>query len=613
MQLRSRARPTIRSRSARRAAVAAFTVTALAVPASAAMLTSPAQAAPAGQRHDVTSAVERARVDRVPAPELAWRDCTADWADYEIEHSVECAMALLPLDYDRPRGPKVEVALARIKAKDPAHRIGSLFLNPGGPGGSGVEIAVMAPYFLGSGVLDRFDIVGMDPRGIGRSTNVRCFPDVATQAEALSGFMVAFPYTRAEDRAAVASSKAFGAGCSTTGRPLSASMSTAEVARDLDVLRRAVGDRKLSYLGFSYGSLLGQWYANMFPDRFRALIIDGVIDARVWAGPRRTPSTPLEDRMKSSVADITALREIFRRCEQAGPERCPIAEDPAGTFDLLAERLKKKPLTIDDPDFGEITVDYATGIGYVLQVMYMPEGGDIIAELAAELLVLTDPDAAPGGSAEVRRAERALAKRLATTRLRGEVVPEDTEEPAYENGLEASTAVLCTDGNHPRNAEAWPGYARSADRRAKYFGRAWTWWTSPCAKATWTAHDEDAYRGPFDRRTAAPVLVVGNTWDPATPYWGAESVSRLLPNSLLLSNDTWGHCAYGTSACATAAMDAYLISGTLPEKGTVCHGDVQPFESPLTPEPPASTDPGQEGYLPPVVPPPVEPVEPVTE
>jgi len=173
--------------------------------------------------------------------------------------------------------------------------------------------------------------------------------------------------------------------------------------------------------------------------------------------------------------------------------------------------------------------------------------------------------------------------------------------------------VLCTDGNHPRNAEAWPGYARSADRRAKYFGRAWTWWTSPCAKATWTAHDEDAYRGPFDRRTAAPVLVVGNTWDPATAYWGAESVSRLLPNSRLLSSDNWGHTAYGTSACATGAMDAYLISGTLPEKGTVCHGDVQPFESPLTPEPPASTDPGQEEFLPPVVAPPVEPVDPVTE
>ncbi|MGH3238960.1 MAG: alpha/beta hydrolase, partial [Spirillospora sp.] len=148
----------------------------------------------------------------------------------------------------------------------------------------------------------------------------------------------------------------------------------------------------------------------------------------------------------------------------------------------------------------------------------------------------------------------------------------------YDNGLEAFSGVTCTDGLHPKNAGQWPALTAASDKRAPYFGRAWGWSSVQCARDSWTVRDEDAYTGPFNRRTNAPVLFVGNYYDPATNYNDAVSSSKLLPGSRLISSNSWGHTAYGTSACVTNAVDAYLVGGTLPPAGTLCVGDIQPFE-----------------------------------
>ncbi|MDO3703654.1 alpha/beta hydrolase [Micromonospora sp. C28SCA-DRY-2] len=515
---------------------------------------------------DRTSPAEARRVDRVPTPDLDWYACY----DY-----AECATVRLPLDYDRPNGATTEVALLRVKARDQQNRIGSLFLNPGGPGGSGTDIALAAPYFLSDSLLDRFDVVGVDPRGVAASEQVRCFPSVKDQTRAYAGLNVAFPWTRAEEQAYVASSEAVGRGCSTTGRPLSGAMSTAEVARDMDVLRRAVGDRKLTFLGFSYGSALGQYYANMFPDRFRALVIDGVLDPQAWVGRGKARGEVQEDRLRSAQGAYRALREIMTRCDAAGADACPLAAgDPMASFELVAQRLRAKPLVIEDPDLGSVTVSYADFVGATLGALYDPAGYAQVVGLTAELLVLTDPQAVTAAR------ERA---RAAVLRLAAQARQQRAFDFPYDNSLETFLGVDCTDGYHPADADSWPARAARADRRDPYFGRLWAWATSPCARDTWTVRDEDAYTGPFDRRTGAPVLVVGNYWDPATNYRGAVSSARLLPNSRLLSSDSWGHTAYGTSACATGAIDAYLISGALPARGTVCTGDVQPFADPAPP------------------------------
>ncbi len=521
---------------------------------------------------DRTSSQEARRVDRVPTPKLDWYPCY----DY-----AECATVELPLDYDRPRGATTEVALLRVKARDQENRIGSLFVNPGGPGGSGTDFALAAPFFLGDELLDRFDVVGVDPRGVNASEQVRCFPSVKDQTRAYAGLNVAFPWTKAEEKAYVASSKAVGKGCSTTGKPLTGAASTAEVARDMDVLRRAVGDRKLSYLGFSYGSVLGQYYANMFPDRVRALVVDGVLDPNAWVGQGRSRDVAQEDRMRSAQGAYQALREILDRCAKAGEESCVLAGgDPAASYDLVAKRLRANPLVISDPDVGEVRVTYADFVAFTLNALYSPFGYQDVVGITAELLVLTDPAAAPADRVAARADVAGLAAQARQQQRRFDF--------PYENGLETFLTVDCTDGNHPRDAGSWPARAAAADERDPYFGRVWTWATAPCARDTWTVRDEDRFTGPFNRRTGKPVLVVGNYWDPATNYRGAVASAKLLPNSRLLSSDSWGHTAYGTSACVNGAIEAYLVRGTLPAKGTVCTGDVQPFV-PL-PEEPVATE-----------------------
>ncbi|RSM70705.1 peptidase S33 family protein [Actinoplanes sp. ATCC 53533] len=519
-----------------------------------AVAAAPGSAAPAAS--DRTSKAESKRVDAVPTPKLGWYKC------YEI---AECATARLPLDYDKPKGATTEIAILRIKAKDQKRKIGSLFLNPGGPGGSATEFARFAPYFLSDSLLQRFDIVGVDPRGIGASANVRCFKSVKDQTAVFDLLNVPFPVTKAEEKRYVTGSKLMGKACSTTGRPLTGAMSTAEVARDMDVMRRAVGDRKLNYLGFSYGSALGQYYANMFPDRFRALTVDGVLNPTAWVGTTRQI---LDERLRSSDGAYQALIEILKRCDRAGEKFCVFAAgDPVKNFETIARALRAKPLQLPDGAGGTFTVTYAIFVGAILGSLYGTDAGQVVTEIAAEVW------AALHAGSTAALTERA---RAAQATKRGYDFP-------YENGFEASSAVICTDGRHPADAGSWPAATARRDQRAPYFGRSWGWIDSQCANKTWTVQDEDAYRGPFTKRTAAPVLVVGNFWDPATNYQGAVSSSRLLPNSRLLSSNNWGHTAYGSGVCATTAIDNYLLTGKPPAKGTVCTDSVQPFTEPLPP------------------------------
>ncbi|WP_347354820.1 alpha/beta hydrolase [Intrasporangium sp.] len=574
--------------------------------AMAVAVVAPAAPSQAKTGTDRTSATEARRVDSVTKPRIDWFDCSI------VTPRAQCGTVRLPVDYDRPRGAQTEVALFRIRAADPKRRVGSLFLNPGGPGGSGVQFAASAPDFLSPDLLARFDIVGVDPRGVNFSDNVRCWRNFAAQAEALSGMDVPFPYTKAETRGYVASSRKFGQACSSTGRPLTAHMSTAQVARDMDVLRRTLGDRTLTYLGFSYGTYLGQVYANLFPDRVRAIAIDGVLDPIGWAGTGNT-ALPQTQRIRSGEGAAKALREILRRCGTAGPDYCELARygDPTQLYDRIIAALKEAPLTVTDPDTGEVwyTLTYQNLIAMLLSDLYSPSGSSFIDMDLTFAWTLLSEQSQP---AQKEGAARSLQRRLA------QVFPEQSPtRPTlratgaragwgfpYDNSLETFQTVACTDSRNPRLAAAWQGYAALADRTAPGFGPMWTWASAPCASSTWTVRDADSYRGPFTRQTARPVLVVGNYWDPATNYDGAVSAAALLPNSRLLSSDSWGHTAYGTSGCVTDAVDAYLLRVAVPARGTRCYGDEQPFTDPLEGEPrPGLRRSAPSRPLPPVVPP----------
>ncbi len=559
--------------------------------------------------HDSTSPREARRVDRVPTPNPRWFDCETYFGP-----GTECATVRLPLDYDRPKGKQTSVAMLRIQAADPERKIGTLFLNPGGPGGSGVGIAASAPYFLPPEILARFDILGFDPRGTNFSRNVRCFENIGQQTRALSGMNVAFPWKAQEERDYVTSARRLGRACSSVGAPLSRSMSTAEVARDMDVLRRAVGDRELTYAGFSYGTYLGNVYANLFPDRVRAMVVDGVLDPIAWAGRPRNNDLPSTVRLKSGEGSAKALREILRRCGDAGPQFCMLASfgDPLDSYADIIRSLKRHPLVITDPEFGEtFTFTYATLVAFLTGDLYSPQGSALVDNDLTAVRQLLGAADARAGSPDVRRARSWLLHQLRSQRSaeRSAEVAHGRQGRAfgfgfpYDNMIESFSSVLCTDGLNPANARDWRRFADVADDRAPDFGRYWTWPSASCASNTWTARDEDRYRGPFDRRTVHPVLVVGNYWDPATNYQGAVKVAKLLPNSRLLSSDSWGHTAYNTSACVTDAVTSYVLRGVLPAEGTVCVGDAQPFTDPLSgPGYPRRSGPPSRP-LPPVVPP----------
>lgn len=519
-------------------------------PAEAAAPTVPARAVAPASAH--TSSAEKAKVDRVKAPKIGWYKART-WSYY-------LATVRLPLDYDHPSGAKVEVALAKIPAADPSRRIGTLFLNPGGPGGSGVQLALAAPDFLSQDLLDRFDIVGFDPRGTNNATKVKCFSSYRASTLALQD-LDGIPVTTTERRRYLGAARKLAVGCSHHGKRIASAMSTTEVARDMDVLRRSVGDSKLTYIGFSYGSYLGEVYASMFPDRFRAIALDGVINPLAWRGTRGTAGVPMSLRLGAGEGAWKALKKAFALCSAAGPRYCELA-DPMATLTSVAAQLRKHPL---ETEFGTLT--YSDLVETLLLTLYSQMGGPemVVALVAAAR------DALVGGEDDGSLLF-GLVKKVRQSRSGFDF--------AYDNSADAYSAVMCTDAAQPRSQSTWPAAIAKRAAAAPYFAEAWGWSDVQCARQYWTAGDEDRYRGSFSKLTARPVLLVGDYYDPATPYTGAVATHRRMPNSWLISSNSWGHTAYGTSACVTGQVDAYLLRGRKPSTA-VCNGDYVPFADPI--------------------------------
>jgi pimeloyl-ACP methyl ester carboxylesterase len=352
-----------------------------------------------------------------------------------------------------------------------------------------------APEFLSSDILERFDIVGVDPRGVGYSDNVRCFADTGKQAPVMNPlYGPGFPITKAETTRYLGAANAQGQACATSGKPLSVSISTAAVAWDMDVLRRAVGDAKLSYLGFSYGSYLGQ-------------------------------------------VTYKALRELLARCDRAGG-RCTFAlGDPVANFDLIYERLKKHALGLDDGEGNSVGYGHDNLVSDVRGILYDPYGSSI-SDLLVQLLTITEPPATDAAAARHRAAERALAAVRQRIAERTEVEHRPGAGFPYDNSLDGRVSITCTDEVRPDDVADTPKHVARVAKRVPYPSELWAWNDPFCAKNAFSAQDEDRYRGSFTRRTVKPLVLVGNYWDPETRYESAVNASRLSPNSRLLSSDS---------------------------------------------------------------------------
>jgi len=495
-------------------------------------------------------------------PDLVYTACPRDSG----LGGLRCASARVPLDYDRPRGPKTRLALAKRPASGrPARRIGTLFVNPGGPGGASRWFVQAAAALLGPQVRARFDIVGIDPRGVGGSTPVRC---ASTRRPDFPDF--SFPYTPRETRKALAYNSVLRAACERRGNAILDHMSTADTARDMDLIRQAVGDEQLSYYGISYGSYLGATYAAMFPARVRALVVDAVLDPVAWATGRTAAARrlPFSFRLGSGIGAHRAIRSALRECDQVGRRRCAFAGNAPGKWDRLVERLQRGPVDLGDGRFS-----YADLIGFSLGPMYDRSGYAPLMRNLRNLYTATFAGRAARAGIDGARLRADFEDSVVGRDIVGPYVAGSAEprrrpfvvSPAFEG-------VACSDSVNPGNPRAWIAAAARDERRGGGgFGRLWTWASSPCAG--WPGSSADAFRGPWKVQTDTPLLIAGNTFDPATPISGARALHALLPGSRLVELKTWGHGAIGQSRCVTNRFSAYLVDRTLPPRGATCRPD----------------------------------------
>ncbi len=486
-----------------------------------------------------------ARVDVATTPVLQWTDC---------QDGFQCSTAHVPLDYDRPNDTKVELAVIKLPAADPAHRIGSLFVNFGGPGPSGVDrlrARARWQWLFSEELRSHFDLVSWDPRGVSRSAAVRCFQSEAEQ----QAFLDSFPEMPADpggEPAFYDKSEELAHRCQQNAGELLEHVSTANTARDLELLRRAVGDEKLTYHGISYGTYLGAVYANLFPGRVRAMAFDGSMDFVGNATGHGDEGTkPLDTRQDTPRGIAETFDAFLRQCNAAGP-RCAFSSgDPRAKWVALAERARQQPITIEG-DTGPQTWTYSAVINTAADLA-QPE---TYPDLATLLQKLYDASASHG------------ARRLAATTAGG--------EPYLANRTEAFNAIQCSDSTVPTDTAIYSQMASSEDRRVPYFGRIGVFDMMSCA--FWQAKDPDRYTGPWNRRTAAPILVLNSRFDPSTPLHGAYDGARELARARVFIVEGAGHTTmYVHSTCAERVKRDYLISGTLPVTGSSCGIDSPAF------------------------------------
>ncbi|MER5674002.1 alpha/beta hydrolase [Pseudonocardia alni] len=504
-----------------------------------------------------------------PAPTVTWGVCDPDSGGGQAG-GFQCATVPVPLDWARPQGPSITLSLVRRPATGPGPRIGSLFLNPGGPGGSGTGQIPGWISLLPKGLNERFDIVSWDPRGVAESNPPQCFDNLG-QELAFLGDAQYFPVGAAAQRAYIATYREFGQRCARRDtQHLLAHVSTADTARDLDHLRQAVGDAKLSYLGLSYGTFLGATYAAMFPDKVRALVLDGNVAPSSWTGIGRPGATSgTGGRIGSGPAAAQVYDDLLTLCGRTDTVHCPFsAGSPAAThakFATLLDRLRRGPISLS-----------GVPITYEQLLSQASDGLDIVQPFTSPVA----GNSASGWSGLGTAMERLW--RLRDTPIPPPVTPEPPPAGvAPYPGAESSTAIQCGDSPVAPTA-LFPALAAQAERRDGPIALGALWTDEICS--TWPAKAAASFRGPFDG-SRTPLLVLNTTSDPATPISNARRMVNELDNgSRLLTVRGYGHTVFlNPSTCAARAEVAYLTGLTLPRPGTVCAQDAAPFATVAVP------------------------------
>ncbi|WP_229069232.1 alpha/beta hydrolase [Actinoplanes sp. DH11] len=447
--------------------------------------------------------------------------------------SYDCATVSVPRDWAAPgSGEDYEIALIRVRSAKQRDRIGSLLLNPGGPGGSGIELAVylsFGPTFGGlpTEITDRFDVIGFDPRGVGRSSPVKC---ISAADQDASFAAEPDPVSQAAFDQVAALNKKIADGCAEKYGDQLRFFSTEQAAHDMDALRTAVGDQKLSYLGFSYGTLLGATYAQLYPENVRALVLDGAVD-------------PTESFVQGSEAQAKGFERAFANFTQwcgRTPAKCPVAPDARGAVTDAMAKARTSP--VRGTDGREVTPGWIF-VG-LISSLYSESGWP-------KLATAIDSLQAGDGSGILELADQYAERK---------------PDGSYSNLFDANLAVNCADTD---DAPSVADIRRlQAEWREKYpmFGAALAMGMLPCAY--WSG-ERDPY--PAAKATGAPpIVVVGTTGDPATPYENTADLANMLGVGRVLTWEGEGHTAYPSTRCISDAVDSYLIDLKVPQEGLRC-------------------------------------------
>lgn len=443
--------------------------------------------------------------------------------------SFDCASVQVPLDYADPTGRKISIVLVKVHDSDDTAKTGSLLINPGGPGGSGIDTAVALSARLSDKIMTHFDLIGFDPRGVGQSTPIRCLsdaekdklnaesPDVLTS----SGF-----------EQAKATAKSFADKCEQKYGSALAQFDTVSTAKDMDLIRQAVGDSKMNYLGFSYGTELGSIYAHLFPDKVRVAVLDGAVD-------------PLTSDLDTFTNQLQGFENAFDQfaayCRKTSP--CSSLGDPRAAVAKVAKAADAAPIASSTS--GE-TRKATSSIVYtaVLSALYSQSDWPTLGQALI--------DAQNGDAAKIFQLADQYNERYSGM---------------YTNLADANETIDCNDATRGPSDATILRTAKSWAKRFPIFGL----WSAPALFSCQQWQPQRTVPPLPKAATPNKVLVIGNLHDPATPYQGAKDLAKTMGNTELLSWDGEGHTSYlQGSTCIDNYVDDYLVDIKLPPDDTTC-------------------------------------------
>lgn len=442
---------------------------------------------------------------------------------------VECATVRVPLDHKTPYGQTIKIALNRIKGKvsrDHNH-LGSLLVNPGGPGASGRDLAQYVAATLPQSLADRYDVIGFDPRGVGTSEPaLRCVDPAKYYAPPRIDHI---PHTQNDERTLIGRAKEYAGRCGNLWAWLLPYLTTENAARDLDVIRAALGEEKISYLGYSYGTYLGAVYATLFPSRVKRLVLDSTVDPKgVWYAANLAQDRAFDRRHRDFLAWTAKNSKIYKLGR--GSKQTTFA------WYSMRERLRVRPA---GGVVGPSELDDIFTVGGYTNTIW--------------------PQLAGAWSRYVRKGEvEGLVQAYK------QHAQNDAED---ENGYAVYLGVQCSDAAWPRDWTRWKSDMTRLHRKAPFMTWPNAWYNAPCA--FWSVPGGTPVQLRADK-ALPPILMLQSRYDAATPYAGAVNMSKVFPSARMLLEAGGNHgISLVGNKCVDGALTAYLADGTLPQR-TAC-------------------------------------------